>query len=190
MCRRRANRLGWRPTDRLVLAALSRYLPRSAWAVFPVQPESLLRWHRELVRRKWALFAQRRRPGRPAVSPECRDLVLRLAQENPRRGYQRLQGELAKLGPPRVGHHDSLDSAAAGRRTSAAARAQLAGVSASTSQRPARLRLLYGGNRSAAGALRAFLHRAPQPAGVRGRLYRAPDRRLGDAASPQLGLAE
>jgi putative transposase len=57
MCRRRANRLGWRPTDRLVLAALSRYLPRSAWAVFPVRPETLLRWHRELVRRKWALFA-------------------------------------------------------------------------------------------------------------------------------------
>ncbi|HEY8735837.1 MAG TPA: integrase core domain-containing protein [Candidatus Dormibacteraeota bacterium] len=98
MCRRRTNRLGWRPTDRLVLAALSRYLPRSAWAVFPVRPETLLRWHRELVRRKWALFARRRRPGRPAVSPECRDLVLRLAQENPRWGYQRLQGELAKLG--------------------------------------------------------------------------------------------
>ncbi len=66
MRRRRTNRLGWRPTDRLVLATLSCYLPRSAWAVFPVRPETLLRWHRELVRRKWALFARRRRPGRPA----------------------------------------------------------------------------------------------------------------------------
>src|SRR5438128_8565369 len=44
--RRRTKRVVWRPTDRLVLAALSRYLPRPAWAVFPVRPKTLLRWHR------------------------------------------------------------------------------------------------------------------------------------------------
>ncbi len=98
MLRRRAKRVSCRPRDRLVFATLSRYLPRSAWVVFPMRPETLLRWHRELVRRKWALFARRRRPGRPAILPECRELVLRLAAENPRWGYQRLQGELAKLG--------------------------------------------------------------------------------------------
>jgi putative transposase len=96
--RRRTKRVVWRPTDRLVLTALSRYLPRTAGAVFPVRPETLLRWHRELVRRKWALFARRRRPGRPSVLRECRELVLRLAGENPRWGYQRLRGEVAKLG--------------------------------------------------------------------------------------------
>ena len=96
--RRGAKGVAWCPTGRLVLAALSRRLPRSAWPVFPVRPETLLRWHRELVRRKWALFARRRRPGRPCVSPECRELVLRLTAENPRWGYQRLRGELAKLG--------------------------------------------------------------------------------------------
>ena len=98
MLRRRAKRVSCLPPDRLMFAALSRYLPRSAWVVFPVRPETLLRWHGELVRRKWALFARRRRPGRPTVSPECHELVLRLAAENPRWGYQRLQGELVKLG--------------------------------------------------------------------------------------------
>ncbi len=81
-----------------MLAALSRALPRSAWGVFPVRPETLLRWHRELVRRKWAAFGRRRGPGRPPVSAECRQLILRLATENPRWGYQRVRGELLKLG--------------------------------------------------------------------------------------------
>jgi putative transposase len=96
--RRRTQRLPWRPGDRLVLTALSRCLPRAGWHAFPVRPETLLRWHRELVRHKWAAFGRRRRPGRPPLPPACRDLVLRLAQENPRWGYQRLCGELFKLG--------------------------------------------------------------------------------------------
>ena len=97
--RRQAKRARWSSADRLVLAALSQHVSRSAWPLFPVRPETLLRWHRELVRRKWARFARRpRRPGRPPLSVECRELVLRLAAENPRWGYQRLQGELAKLG--------------------------------------------------------------------------------------------
>jgi len=98
LLRRRAKPRGWRLADRLVFAALSRRLARSAWEIFPVRPETLLHWHRALVRRKWALFARRRRPGRPAMTPECRELILRLAGENPRWGYQRLQGELVKLG--------------------------------------------------------------------------------------------
>src|SRR5688500_8462608 len=95
---RRTNRSAWRPGDRLVLAALSRCLPRASWHTLPVRPETLLRWHRELVRHKWAVFGRRRGPGRPPLSPECRDLVLRLATENPRWGYQRIRGELLKLG--------------------------------------------------------------------------------------------
>ena len=95
--RRRTKRIPWRPGDRLVLAALSRCLPRARWHAFPVRPETLLRWHRELVRRKWAGFGRRRGPGRPPLPAACRDLVLRLAVENPCWGYQRIRGELLKL---------------------------------------------------------------------------------------------
>jgi putative transposase len=96
--RRRPKRIAWRPGDRLVLAALSRCLPRARWLVFPLRPETLLRWHCELVRHRWAVFGRRRRPGRPPLPPACRDLVLRLAAENPCWGYQRIPGELLKLG--------------------------------------------------------------------------------------------
>src|SRR5438067_12788454 len=77
--RRRTKRIPWRPGDRLVLAALRRCLPRASWHAFSVRPETLLRWHRELVRCKWAVFGRRRRPGRPPLPAACRDLVLRLA---------------------------------------------------------------------------------------------------------------
>ena len=63
-----------------------------------MRPETLLRWHRGLVRRKWAAFGQRRSPGRPPLAWEVRDLIVRLAQENPTWGYQRIRGELLNLG--------------------------------------------------------------------------------------------
>ena len=62
-----------------------------------VKPETVLRWHRELVRRKWTI-RQERVGGRPTVPAEVEALVLRLARENARWGYRRIQGELAKLG--------------------------------------------------------------------------------------------
>src|SRR5215213_10317972 len=65
--RRTAKPNRWWPGDRLVLSALSRTLARSDWGCLPVRPETLLRWHRELVRRKWALYARRRRTGRPPL---------------------------------------------------------------------------------------------------------------------------
>ena len=80
--------------DRVFLAAASRLLRRGPW--FFVRPDTLLHWHRELVRRRWSYAG--RRPGRPAVTDELRELVLRLARENPRWGYQRIVGELAGLG--------------------------------------------------------------------------------------------
>jgi putative transposase len=82
--------------DRVLLAAASRLLPRERWGVFLVSPQTLLRWHRELVRRKWTY--RRRRPGRPPLDPAVRELVLRLARENPKWGCVRIQGELRKLG--------------------------------------------------------------------------------------------
>jgi putative transposase len=82
--------------DRVLLAAASGLLPRDRWAVFLVSPQTLLRWHRELVRRKWSY--RRLSPGRPPLDPAVRELVLRFARENPRWGCVRIQGELRKLG--------------------------------------------------------------------------------------------
>src|SRR5262245_38033648 len=78
---RRAKVVRWRPADRLVLAALASRLPRPSWSGLLVKPETVLRWHRELVRRKWASFAGRPRRGRPSVSEECRELIRQLAKE-------------------------------------------------------------------------------------------------------------
>jgi len=96
--RRRVKRAAWQPGDRFLLTVLSRRLPRVAWGALPVRPETLLRWHRELVRRTWAAFGRQRGPGRPPLSADVRDLIGRLAAENPSWGYQRIRGELLKLG--------------------------------------------------------------------------------------------
>jgi hypothetical protein len=83
--------------DRALLAAFSRMLPRERWASFLVSPRTLLRWHRELVRRKWTC-GRRGRPGRPPIGEDVVALILRMARENPRWGCVRISGELAKLG--------------------------------------------------------------------------------------------
>ena len=94
--RRHVGGIQFAPSDRLVLAALSRVLPRPSWGVFLVRPETLLRWHRRLVARRWT-YPHRRR-GRPPVEREVRALILRLARENASWGYVRIVGELRKLG--------------------------------------------------------------------------------------------
>jgi hypothetical protein len=68
------------PADRALLAAAACHLPRSSRGVLLVTPRTLLRWHRALVRRKWQQSAGRR--GRPPLSAEIRELVLRLARES------------------------------------------------------------------------------------------------------------
>jgi putative transposase len=98
--RRQVKRLEFRPADRALLAALSGALPRWRWSSFLVTPDTILRWHRRLVTRKWT--QTRPRSGRPPLAGHVVALIVRLARENPRWGYRRIQGELLKLGRWRV----------------------------------------------------------------------------------------
>jgi hypothetical protein len=88
----------WNPADRMIFSALRERLPRSAWAGLLVRPETVLGWHRALVRRKWAAYRGRPRRGRPPIPSEVRQLIIRVARENRSWGYFRVRGELLKLG--------------------------------------------------------------------------------------------
>jgi putative transposase len=94
--RRQTSRPKFQPADRALLAAISRVLPRARWSCFFVKPETLLRWHRHLVAGAWT-YPHRGR-GRPPLDEDVQQLIVRLASENPRWGYQRIQGELRHLG--------------------------------------------------------------------------------------------
>src|SRR6266487_2898362 len=96
--RRQVGRPRLRSADRVLLAALGQLLPRKRRRSFLVEPATLLRWHRDLVRRRWTYAG--RRPGRPPLAAQTQQLILRLAAENPSWGYKRIQGELVALGLP------------------------------------------------------------------------------------------
>jgi putative transposase len=90
--------LSW--ADRAFIAALISGIPRARLASVPmiVSPETVLRWHRGIVRRRWAAKSRHERPGRPATRRDIRGLILRLGRQNPQWGYRRIHGELAGLG--------------------------------------------------------------------------------------------
>src|SRR5947199_7428195 len=93
--RRQISRPQLDEPNRVFRAAAGQLLGRGARTFF-VRPDTLLGWHRQLVRKRRTYAG--RPPGRPAVSEEIRELVLRLARENARWGYQRIVGELAGVG--------------------------------------------------------------------------------------------
>ncbi len=94
--RRQVARPGLAPPGRAVLAAFSRLLSTRRRGRFFVKPETLLRWHRDLVRRRWT--KSHARPGRPGVPAGTVAMVLQLSRENPTWGYRRIHGELATMG--------------------------------------------------------------------------------------------
>jgi transposase InsO family protein len=96
--RRQVGRPRLRSVDRVLLAAFGQLLPEARRRSFLVQPATFLRWHRELVRHRWTYA--RRSPGRPLLPAQMRELILRLAAENPGWGYKRIHGELVTLGMP------------------------------------------------------------------------------------------
>jgi putative transposase len=128
------------PADRALLAAISRALPRARWSCFLVKPQTLLRWHRQLLNGAWTY--PRRGPGRPPLNPEVQQLIVRLATENPRWGYQRIKGELLHLdvqaSATAIRTHATRPRARPG---PAADRDDVAGVPAPAGRRDPRLRL-------------------------------------------------
>jgi putative transposase len=87
-------RFSW--SDRALIATLAKLIPRERWAAFLVTPETIFRWHRALVRRRWTY--PHHGPGRPPLPDETVELIVRLARENSRWGYVRIVGEVKKLG--------------------------------------------------------------------------------------------
>jgi putative transposase len=165
--RRQVSRPALQLADRAFLAAASRLLPRERWRLFFVTPDTLLAWHRRLVARRWTYPG--RRPGRPRISREVRELVLRLARENPRWGYRRIVGELQGLGV--------IISATSVRELLRNAGVGPAGQRGGLSWREfiqGRVRLLHGRHDQAAADLCAVLHRALNPTRPPCRHDRAP----------------
>jgi transposase len=94
----RHPKLNW--ADRAFLATLLSVIPKARrhGLRLLVTPDTILRWHRDIVRRRWTARSMRGKTGRPATRRNIRALVLRLARENPGWGYRRIHGELAGLG--------------------------------------------------------------------------------------------
>jgi putative transposase len=96
--RPRRPRLNW--ADRALLAALLAVIPkaRRRGLRLLVTPETIVRWHRDIVRRRWAARSAHARTGRPAIRRNIKALIGRLARENPEWAYRRIHGDLAGLG--------------------------------------------------------------------------------------------
>jgi hypothetical protein len=181
--RRQVPRPRLEPTDRALLAAVSRMLPRARWSCLLVRPETLLRWHRRLVAGGWTCP---RGPGRPPVGQEVQPLIVRLARENPRWGHQRIQGELLRLGVhvSATAVRSVLRPHGLGPAPTAGGR-DLAGVPSPAGRWDHGVRLLLRRHRVAATAVPAVLHRTRYSMGSLGRRDRPPGWGLGCPTSPQ-----
>ena len=184
--RRQLPRPRLEPADRLIMAAFARRLPRSLWKFPIVSPSTLLRWHRELLARKWTYPHTAKSLGRPPTRAAVRVLVLRFARENPTWGHRRIHGELVTLGhtlsAATVGEH--LDPRWPG-PGAATDRTDMAGVLPSAGSQHARVRLLSYRHRVVAPAPRVLRHRDRDPPSPCLGCDRSSHRRLGHPASAQ-----
>jgi putative transposase len=180
--RRKTPRPKLEPADRALLAAISRVLPPACWSCFFVTPQTLLRWHRRLI--AGAFTYPHRASGRPQLDADVQQLIIGLAKENPRWGYQRIKGELLRLGVQVSAtairstlHRYGLDPAPRRATTwRAFLREQAAGIVACD--------LLHRRHHLAATAICAVLYRTRHPTRPLGRRDRQPRRRLGRPAGP------
>ena len=95
---RGGGRVGFRTSDRVLWSWLSRFWPGWRHALVLVRPETVIRWHRRGFGLYWRWKSRSRRPGRPTIEAELRDLILEMRRANPTWGAPRIHGELLKLG--------------------------------------------------------------------------------------------
>src|SRR6266542_1337587 len=180
--RRQVRRPIYRASDRAFLAAASRLLPREAWRSFVVRPETLLRWHRQLVRREVdeasAAPPTLHRPTDQEPGPAPR-------QGEPHVGYRRIQGELLVLGIRLSATSIATILRRAGLSSDATERADVEPVPQVSSRRHPGLRLPHRGVAPPQELLRAVLHRAEETTGAPGRRDEEPGLRLGDPAGQE-----
>jgi hypothetical protein len=169
--------------DRAVLAALARMLPLDRLTSFLVSPTTLLRWHRELVKRKWT-YGKSGKTGRPPIHEEVRTLILRLAHENAPWGCVRISGELAKLGI-RVSATAIRSSAQRPRPRAAERRTNMGRVPEDSGERSPRDRLPHGRDHPAEGDVRPVRDRSRDPAGDTGGRHGAPGLGVGHPAGKE-----
>ena len=178
--RRKTLRPKLRPLDRALLAAASRLLPRDRWASFIVTPQTLLRWHRELVRRSWT-YRSRTKPGRPPNRPGGSG-----AHPAPRRGESPLgvredPGRAPQARDRSQCHNDQDAPQKIGPRSCPTTLGpHVVGVPANPGRRDHRLRLFHRRDRVAPDALRPCLHRTPEPANPSEHHHGPPGLVLGD----------
>ena len=182
----RRPKLNW--ADRALLAALLGVIPkaRRQGLRLLVTPDTILRWHRDIVRRRWAARSMRGRTGRPATRRNIKALVLRLARENPEWGYRRIHGELAGLGVKvaastvwEILKASGIDPAPA------TDRADLVAVPALPGRGDPGLRLLHGRPARRHPGLRPGRDRARDPAHPHPRRHPASHRGVDRPAGPQ-----
>src|SRR6266700_3267209 len=182
---RRPN-VNW--ADRALLAALLSVIPkaRRQGLRLLVTPDTILRWHRDILRRRWAARSIRGKAGRPATRRNIRALVLRLARENPLWGYRRIHGELTKLdvtiAPSTV--NEILRAAGIGPAP------RRAGPTWRQFLHAQATRILAAGlparrHCAAEAHVRPGVHRARHPPDAPRRRHREPHWRMGRAAGPQ-----
>jgi hypothetical protein len=182
--RRQVSRPRLRRRDRLLMAALSRLLPRQRWSSFLVRPQTLLRWHREVVRRKWT-YRHRSTGGRPPIAQDVGDLIVRMGGENPRWGCMRSRESWPSSESRSLRPRPGRSCAATGSDLLHGGRVR-PGVSSPGSRPKGPSPLTsYRGDRMASHLLCALRDRTADAACSPGRSGTGSKRRVGDSAGPQ-----